>query len=137
MLLTTLHLHLTFALLQGVLASLLSLLGLHGSSSESLAAAALELLALSSKAPKAAVKLAGQPQLLPAVTASLSAHEGSPAVCGAALRCLRRLAKQPGSREMLLEVGAVPLLLSTARRMAELPGQRQQVKVRTWRLATE
>jgi hypothetical protein len=116
-------------LLQGVLPSLLTLLSQHGSSNEPLATAALELLALASKAPKAAAKLAGQPQLLPAITASLIARDSSPAVCIAALRCLRRLAKQPGSRAVLLECGAVPLLLSTARHMAVLPGQRQQVKV--------
>jgi hypothetical protein len=123
-------------LLQGLLAALLSLLSLHGSSSEQLACAALELLALASKVPKAAAKLAGQPQLLPAVTASLAAYEGSSAVCTAALRCLRRLAKQSGSRAVLLECGAVPLLLSSARRMAVLPGQRQQVKVRMLSLGT-
>jgi hypothetical protein len=125
-LLSNLLLHLLIVVLQGVLASLLSL---HGSSNEPLVAAVLELLALVSKASKAAAKLAGQPQLLPALTASLAAHEGSPAVSAAVLRCLRRLAKQPGSRAVLLEFGAVPLLLSTARRMAELPGQ--QVKVRS------
>jgi hypothetical protein len=117
-------------LLQGVLPLLLTLLTQHGSSNQPLATAALELLALASKAPKAAAQLAGQPLLMPAISASLTAHESSPAVCSAALRCVRRLAKQPGSRAVLLECGAATLQLSTARRMAVLPGQRQQVKVR-------
>eukprot|EP00878_Enallax_costatus_P040781 GHUV01047153.1.p1 GENE.GHUV01047153.1~~GHUV01047153.1.p1 ORF type:complete len:834 (+),score=202.53 GHUV01047153.1:825-3326(+) len=99
----------------------------HTSTEEPLLSATVQLLVVLSKPPKGAAKLC-ELQLVPAVAGVLSAHESSAAICGAALKLLRRVAKQPACREPLLAAGAVQLLLSTAYKMAALEGQQQLVK---------
>lgn len=98
------------------------------STNEWLSCAALQLLVLASKTPRGAVKLS-ELQLVPLVARMLALHESSSSVCGAALKLLRRVAKQPPCQAALLAAGAVQLLLDAAHRMAAVEGQQQQVKV--------
>lgn len=113
---------------QGALPALLHLLQVHGEH-EQLAAAVLELFVLASKAPRRAMRLLLRQQLVQLLQRMLTAHEASPSVCGPALKCLRRLAKQPTCRDLLIDAGALPLLVGTAQRLAAVPSQQQQVKV--------
>lgn len=105
----------------------MKLLDVHNAD-EPLLCATTQLLVVLSKSPKGATKLC-ELQLVPAVARLLSLHADSVTFCGAALKLLRRLAKQPACREVMLAAGAVQLLLETAHKMAALDGQQQQVKV--------
>lgn len=113
--------------LQGMMPSLLNVLVLHHSV-ETLVLAVLQLFIAASKVPEGAVVLSDL-HISPAVDRVLSQHQGNNQVCDAALKCLRRVAKQPSCRQALVAAETVQLLVEAAQQMAGNDGWYKQVKV--------